>query len=136
MTFKSFILIGAFALLYAFKGNAQSNAEMKSFDPTFVHTVFFWLHNPDSPDDRSAFETSLKRFLNRSQYAKTKFIGTAPVATREVVDGSFTYSLVLSFESAEAQDAYQQEQPHLDFISEASHLWKKVIVYDSVGIPD
>jgi hypothetical protein len=136
MTFKNFIFIGAFALLCFFKGNAQSNAEMRSFDPTFVHTVYFWLHNPDSPEDRSSFETSLKQFLSRSEYAGTNFIGTPPVATREVVDGSFTYSLILSFESAEAQEAYQQEQAHLDFISEASHLWKKVIVYDSMGISE
>jgi hypothetical protein len=114
----------------------QETTSMKTFDPAFVHTVFFWLNNPDSESDREQFEASLQKFLGKSGYAKTKFIGTPPKASRDVVDGSFTYSLVLSFESAEAQEAYQKEQPHLDFIEEASHLWNKVIVYDSRGIAE
>jgi hypothetical protein len=112
----------------------QKQDEMRNFNPSFVHTVFFWLHNPDNADDRAAFEASLGKFLSKSGYAKTKFIGTPPRATRDVVDGSFTYSLVLSFDSPEAQQAYQDEQPHKDFIAESEHLWQKVIVYDSRGI--
>ena len=114
----------------------QETESMRTFDPTFVHNVYFWLHRPDSPEDRKQFEAALTKFLGKSAYAKTKFIGTPPKASREVVDGSFTYSLVLSFDSAEAQDAYQNEEPHHEFIAEASHLWKKVIVYDSKGLPE
>jgi hypothetical protein len=107
---------------------------MKTFDPNFTHTVFFWLNNPDNEDDREAFEMSLQRFLDNSGYAKTKFIGKPPKASRDVVDGSFTYSLIVTFESAEAQQEYQDEPPHLKFVEESSHLWTKVIVYDSQGI--
>ena len=114
--------------------NAQNQNEMKSFDPAFAHVVYFWLHNPDNVSDRQDFEGALTKFLNRSQFAKTKYIGTPPVATRDVVDGSFTYNMVVTFESAEAQAEYQKEQPHLDFIAEASHLWKRVQVYDSMGL--
>src|SRR5680860_118975 len=107
---------------------------MKEFDPHFAHTVFFWLKNPDSQEDRTAFETSLKKFLNKSAYAKTTFIGKPPKASRDVVDGSFTYSLILSFESAEAQQNYQDEPPHKVFIEESENLWEKVVVYDSQGV--
>ena len=130
----TFIVLAALTLL-PLRASAQTTSDMKSFDPTFAHVVYFWLHNPDSQADREAFVASLSNFLSRSAYAKTKFIGTPPVATREVVDGSFTFSLILTFESAEAQAAYQKEQPHLDFIAESEHLWKKVIVYDSTGLP-
>ncbi len=112
----------------------QTNTPMKEFDPNFAHVVYFWLKNPDSQEDRNAFETSLKKFLVNSAYAKTNFIGTPPAASREVVDGSFTYSLILTFESAEAQQGYQDEAPHKLFIAESSKLWTKVIVYDAVGI--
>lgn len=112
----------------------QNEKEMKEFDSNFSHTVFFWLKNPESQADRSAFKTSLKKFLDNSGYAKTKFIGTPPKASRDVVDGSFTYSLILSFDSAESQQAYQDEEPHKLFIEESSDLWTKVIVYDSVSI--
>lgn len=112
----------------------QTKENMKEFDHNFNHTVFFWLKNPDSQADRDAFVKSLSKFLDNSGYAKTKFIGTPPKASRDVVDGSFTFSLMVSFESAEAQQAYQDEAPHKLFIEESEHLWEKVIVYDSVGI--
>ena len=112
----------------------QTKKEMKEFDPHFNHTVFFWLKNPDSEADRTAFVKSLAKFLDNSGYAKTKFIGKPPKASRDVVDGSFTFSLMVSFESAEAQQAYHDEAPHKLFIEESEHLWEKVIVYDSQGI--
>lgn len=112
----------------------QTDTTMKEFDSNFAHVVYFWLENPDSQEDRAAFETSLKKFLKNSAFAKTKFIGVPPAPSREVVDGSFTYSLILTFESAEAQKGYQDEAPHKLFIEESSKLWTKVIVYDSKTI--
>jgi len=112
----------------------QTTNEMNQFDSNFAHTVYFWLKNPDSPTDRKAFETSLRTFLDNSAYAKTQFIGTPPRASRDVVDGSFTYSLIVTFESAEAQQLYQDEPPHKKFVEESSGLWTKVIVYDSTSI--
>lgn len=125
------ILFLTFAITTAY---GQTKTEMKQFDANFAHTVFFWLKNPDNQEDRTAFETSLKKFLDNSAYAKTRFIGKPPKASRDVVDGSFTYSLIVTFESAEAQQNYQEETPHNVFIEESSDLWKKVIVYDSKGI--
>jgi len=121
-------------LTFAVLSYGQTKDEMKQFDPNFTHTVFFWLKNPDSQEDRKAFETSLQKFLDNSGYAKTKFIGIPPKASRDVVDGSFTYSLIVTFESAEAQQNYQDEAPHKLFIEESSDLWTKVIVYDSKSI--
>jgi hypothetical protein len=122
-----FLMIVAMAL-------GQTNETMNEFDSNFAHTVYFWLKNPDSPADRKAFETSLRTFLDNSEYAKTQFIGKPPKASRDVVDGSFTYSLIVTFESAEAQQLYQDELPHKKFVEESSGLWSKVIVYDSISI--
>lgn len=113
---------------------SQSKDTMKEFDSNFAHNVYFWLKNPDSAEDRAKFETSLKKFLGSSKYAKTGFIGTPPKATRDVVDGSFTYTMVVTFDSAASQEAYQTEDVHLTFIEESSSLWTKVIVYDAIGI--
>ena len=121
-------------LIFSITSYAQTEQAMKEFDANFAHTVYFWLENPDTMEDREAFETSLKKFLDNSGYAKTKFIGAPPRASRDVVDGSFTYSLIVTFESADAQKNYQDEAPHKLFIKESSHLWTKVIVYDSTGI--
>ena len=112
----------------------QTEKDIKDFDPNFVHTVFFWLKNPDSKTDRQQFEASLQKFLDSSKYTKTNFIGTPPEASRDVVDGSFTYSLIVTFESAQAQENYQKEDVHLLFIEGSKDLWAKVIVYDSQGV--
>jgi len=113
---------------------AQDKMNMKNFNPAFAHTVYFWFKEDTTEKDKAYFETSLKKFLTNSKYAKTNFIGTPPKASRDVVDGSFTYSLIVSFESAMAQQNYQEEAAHLVFIEECKHLWDKVIVYDSNGI--
>lgn len=112
----------------------QAQKPKTGFDHNFTHVVYFWLKNPDSPDDRKAFLTSLKNFMSKSEFAKTKFIGEPAGTPRDVVDGSFTYSLILSFASKEAQDKYQEEPAHVKFVEESQHLWKRVVVYDSVGI--
>ncbi|WP_400072007.1 Dabb family protein [Zobellia russellii] len=128
------LTISIIFLTLAVTSNGQTKNDMREFDPNFAHTVYFWFKNPDSKEDRATFEKSLQKFLDNSAYAKTSFIGVPPKASRDVVDGSFTYSLIVTFESAEAQQNYQDEAPHKVFIEESSALWEKVIVYDSKGI--
>ena len=111
-------------------GQQQTSNE---FDPNFAHAVYIWLKNPDSQEDRMKFETSLHKFLNNSLYAKTKFVGVPPKATREVVDDSFTYNIIVTFASAEAQQMYQEEDAHLLFVEECKALWNKVLVYDAIA---
>ena len=40
----------------------------------------------------------------------------------------------MTFASEEDEIAYQTDPTHLAFIDEASHLWDKVVVYDSKSI--
>ena len=87
--------------IFTIASNGQTGNTMSEFDANFAHTVYFWLENPDSQEDCTAFENSLKKFLDHSAYAKTKFIGTPPRASRDVVDGSFTYSLIVTFDPTE-----------------------------------
>jgi hypothetical protein len=130
------IIIVFSALLTTQFGFSQEAAAANEFDPNFVHSVYFWLKNPEKPSDRQDFETALNKLLTKSKYTKTNYIGTAPKAIRDVVDDSFTYKMIVTFESAEAQELYQTEDVHLQFIEEASHLWEKVVVYDAIGISD
>ncbi|MBT8179218.1 MAG: Dabb family protein [Eudoraea sp.] len=123
------LLISGISLM----GFSQDTNTMRTFDPAFVHSVYFWLHNPDSETDRAAFEKAIHTLLANSKYTKTNFLGIPPKSEREVVDDSFTYNLFVTFESAEAQEAYQVEEAHLAFIQEAQSLWKKVVVYDAQG---
>lgn len=100
----------------------------------FAHIVYFWLKNPENQNDRGLFEKSLKKFINNSVYIKTKFVGTPAATNREVIDSSYTFCLMLTFENKELQDKYQEEEGHKIFIEESSNLWSKVVVYDSENI--
>lgn len=130
---RKIILLLGFVLV-SMVGKAQENGIGQDFDSNYVHTVFFWMKDPANEVANKKFEVSLRKFLDSSKYAKTQFIGRPPKATRDVVDDSFTYSLVLSFESAEAQENYQKEAAHLVFIEESQDLWDKVVVYDAMGV--
>jgi len=100
----------------------------------FAHNVYFWLNNPENQEDRAAFEKSLTNFINHSEFIRTKHLGTPAATDRGVIDNSYTYSLLLTFDNKAQQDKYQVEEGHLKFIEESSKLWKKVIVYDSEDI--
>jgi hypothetical protein len=113
---------------------AQASKDPRGFDPAFTHVVYFWLNNPDNPREREYFETNLRTLLKDSKYTQTNFLGTPPKASREVVDDSFTYAMIVTFESAEAQQAYQTEPAHLSFIEKTSHLLKRFQVYDAQGL--
>ncbi|MEZ2416152.1 Dabb family protein [Muriicola sp. E247] len=130
---RIFILSLVAIFLLNCKNESQLNAD---FNPAFVHSVYIWLKDPGSAEDRAAFELSMQTFMNNSLYAKTKFLGTPPKATREIVDDSYTYNLIVTFTSAEDQDKYQKEEAHLRFIEESEHLWEKVLIYDAIGLEE
>ncbi|MBT8234573.1 MAG: Dabb family protein [Bacteroidia bacterium] len=117
-----------------FQSCNQRSSDSLEMNPAFVHVVYFWLNDPESTSDRKDFEEALNMFLEASEFAQTNYVGTPPEASREVVDDSFSYCLIVTFESAEAQENYQTEAAHLAFIENASHLWNKVIVYDALGM--
>lgn len=98
---------------------------------TFAHNVYIWLKQPDNEADRNAFLSSLYRFLDASEYVVTSHVGAPALSDREVVDDSFTFSIVLTFKNKADQDLYQVEPVHVTFVEESSHLWNKVLVYDS-----
>lgn len=100
----------------------------------FAHSVFFWLKNPENKEEKNTFEKSLFSFINQSVYIKSKHIGTPADTNRDVIDSSYTYSLLVTFDNKRDHDSYQEEPNHKKFISECSELWKKVVVYDSENI--
>jgi hypothetical protein len=100
----------------------------------FRHTVLFWLKEPNNKSHRNTFESSLKRFIDSSQFVQNKHLGIPADTNRGVIDSSYTYCLAVSFLNKADQDAYQNEAAHLKFIEESSGLWQKVLVYDSESI--
>ena len=110
----------------------EKGVKASELEGTFVQMVFFWLINND-PQTRNRFLSEL-RFVDNIEVIRAKHIGTPADGDREVVDSSWSVSLVLTFDSKKDQDIYQEHELHLAFIERASSLWNRVLVYDSVKV--
>ena len=106
----------------------KSNA---NYSPGLVHTVFFWLKEDLSQDEKAAFLAGLKS-LNKINSVKKMHIGPpAPTEAREVVDQSFSYAAIFYFDDIEGQNSYQVDPIHVKFAEEQKGKWTKVLVYDN-----
>lgn len=121
-------------LTLIFMTMSLSAQESEVIKGDFIHSVYFWLKNPESQADRAAFEKSLKKFINSSKVIISKHIGVPASTNREVIDNTYTYSLIISFKNKEMHDKYQEEDVHKTFIEESQNLWQKVLIYDSESI--
>lgn len=102
--------------------------------PALTHSVYFWLKRPDSDEDRDALIAGLKT-LKAIETVRGLHIGVpASTEQREVVDNSYQVSELLLFDNAADQDAYQVDPIHEQFVADCSHLWRKVVVYDSLAV--
>lgn len=97
-----------------------------------IHHVFFWLKNPESNSDLEQLLKGLKT-LEGIETVQKIFIGLpAPTEKRDVIDDSYSASELLFFNDLEGQDIYQSHEIHQQFIKNCSHLWSKVLVYDTI----
>ena len=97
----------------------------------FLHVVFFWFKNPNYESAIDDFIEGVETYLQQIDVIQTYHIGKPAGTPREVVDNSYSVSLVLSFDSKADQDTYQAHQAHKDYIAEYQYLWERVQVYDS-----
>lgn len=98
----------------------------------FVHHVYFWLANEGNKEDKKALIAGLQK-LSTVKTIKFFHIGEPAGTNRDVIDTSYDVSWLLFFENKADQDSYQVDPDHLKFVAECKHLWKEVVVYDSVS---
>ena len=96
----------------------------------FVHHVFFWLNEPDNQEAYNTQAEGLRQ-LSTISNIKMVHVGKPASTKRDVIDGSYTFSLLTVFDSEADHDSYQEDPIHLKFIADCKPLWKKVLVYDS-----
>ncbi|MBV1686436.1 Dabb family protein [Novosphingobium sp. G106] len=95
-----------------------------------THTVFFWLKNADSIEDRDKLIAGV-RGLAAIEGVRSLVVGVpAKSGDREVLDKSYSVSEILTFDSVEDEAIYQVHPLHKQFIADHSHLWSNVTVYD------
>lgn len=125
----AFLSITPFSFL---KAKESGEAKSKPIKGSFVHVVYFWLKEPQNTAHREKFEEELTSFIDAMKMIKNKHIGTPAGTDREVVDNSYSYCLIATFDSKEDHDAYQAHPIHKAFIENAGDLWEKVQIYDSL----
>ena len=109
----------------------ERNSSKIRIKNVFVHHVLFWLKEPENQVARTQFEKGLNDLV-AVPLIKSSHIGKPVNSQRDVVDCSFTYSLITFFDSKEDENAYQTHPMHLKFVGDCQHLWEKVIVYDAM----
>jgi len=108
----------------------MTEKEIPENDITFIHTVFFWMNDTVTGEERAEFEKGLNK-LGTVPQIRNYFYGRPAGTDREVVDNSWDYSWIVHFSSAEDQNTYQTHPIHLEFIKKYQPLWKEVKVYDT-----
>ncbi|AEE24193.1 MAG: Dabb family protein [Paraglaciecola chathamensis] len=131
MIFNAGLAIGLL-LATALPINAQTNSDAMA-TPTVIHSVFFWLKNPDSVDDRKSLIEGLNSLRDIPQIQALHVGVPASTVSRDVIDSSYQVSELMFFNSVKDQDEYQSHPIHKQFVKDYAHLWHKVVVYDSLN---
>ena len=122
------VALGTAAAVCATTAAAQTSRKQ------LAHHVFFWLKNPESKEDLKKLVEGL-RTLEKIESVRKLHVGVpASTAKRDVVDNSYSVSELIFFDDVAGQDAYQVHPIHKKFVEQYSHLWQKVIVYDSIDV--
>ena len=99
---------------------------------TYTHYVLFWLKAGLSEKEINDF-TGFFEELRKVPTIKSFHYGRAAHTTpRDVVDNSFTYNLLVYFDSLNDQEIYGTHPIHLKAIEKYSKYWEEVVVHDSV----
>jgi hypothetical protein len=132
-TRRTFIASAAVLTAGVASGMSLTSMETKS-KKQLAHHVFFWLKNRDSKEDLNKLLEGLNT-LKKIETVRSIYIGVpASTEKRDVVDNSYSASELIFFDDVAGQDVYQVHPIHKKFVENYSHLWEKVIVYDSIDV--
>jgi Stress responsive A/B Barrel Domain len=99
-----------------------------------VHHVFFWLKNPVSKEDLAKLIEGINSLKKIETLRMVKIGMPAGTTKRDVIDDSYSLSLLTNFDDIKGHDTYQDHPIHTKFVETYSPLWSKVVVYDSMDI--
>ncbi len=130
--FSIFLLLSLSGCTFCKTETSNMNTGQQQIAPV-AHQVYFWLKNPDSKEDQQKLIEGIKTLAAIPQ-VKGLHIGVpASTEKRDVVDNTYAASELLFFATVEDEQAYQVHPIHQAFIKNYSHLWSKVVVYDSIA---
>jgi len=127
---KFLALAAGLAAVSSVKGNPLMTTKKN----ILAHQVYFWLKKPNSAEDRTELIKGIKT-LRKIESVKKLSIGVvAATEKRSVIDDTWSVSELAIFSDLAGEAAYQVHPIHNDFVKNYSHLWSKVVVYDSTEV--
>ncbi|MCX8490828.1 MAG: Dabb family protein [Cyclobacteriaceae bacterium] len=99
-----------------------------------VHHVFFWLKKPGNKEDLAKLIEGVSSLKKIESLRMVKIGLAAGTIKRDVIDDSYSLSLLTTFDDVKGHDTYQDHPIHTKFVETYSPLWNKVVVYDSMDI--
>lgn len=104
---------------------------VNSEDKLIAHQVYFWLKNAGSTEDRTKLIDGIRTLKKIKSVTELQVGIVAATEKRDVIDDTWSVSLLVMTKDVAGQDAYQIDPIHLDFVKNYSALWSKVVIYDS-----
>ncbi|MGS2741075.1 Dabb family protein [Sinomicrobium sp. M5D2P17] len=111
---------------------ATSVTREKASDKVVNHYVLFWLKKDLTEKQVEEFTGFFEMLRTIPGVRKFYYGKPADSKPRDVVDNSFTYNLMIQFDTLEELEVYGVHPIHMDAIEKYSHFWEKVVVHDSV----
>lgn len=95
-----------------------------------IHSVYFWFKADADPAVVAAFESGLQRLTAIPDIATAYFGRPEAMPKRAVVDDTYAWALIETFDDVAAHDRYQEHPLHQQFLREFAASWQRVQVYD------
>ncbi len=97
-----------------------------------IHSVYFWLKEGITAEEDKDFLNFFEE-LKKVPTARTLKVGKpAPTHPRPVVDNSYSYLLLVTFDTMDDINTYETHPIHLEAIEKYSKYWTKVEVKDAI----
>jgi len=97
-----------------------------------AHYVLFWLNDGLSEEEIADFAGFFEDLKAIPGIKSLHYGRAAQTNPRDVVDNSFTYNLLVYFDSMKEINVYETHPIHLRAIEKYSKYWNKVVVHDSI----
>ena len=111
--------------------NPVMNTTMEN-NAVIAHYVLFWLNDGLSEQEIADFANFFEELKTIPTIKSLHYGRAAHTNPRDVVDNSFSYNLLVFFDSMDDINVYETHPTHLAAIDKYSKFWNKVVVHDSV----
>lgn len=111
--------------------NITNHMEKQDKQATIAHYVLFWLKEGLSDKEVKDFAGFFEELRKVPNVKSLHYGPAAKSKPRDVVDNSFTYNLLVYFDTLDDLEIYGTHPIHLQAIEKYSKYWTKVVVHDS-----